>query len=116
MTAPCSPHAQTLDHSPGGCTGPPQRGHVGSPFMADHGPPRRAVPSTRAPYAAAMPARPVVACVGAVVTDGHGRLLVVRRANDPSAGLWSVPGGKVEPGEDDAAAVVREAYEETGLY
>ncbi|NHC13240.1 NUDIX hydrolase [Motilibacter deserti] len=56
----------------------------------------------------------VVDCVGAVVVD-DGRLLVVRRAHAPSAGLWSVPGGKVEPGETDAQAVVREAAEETGL-
>ena len=58
---------------------------------------------------------PVVRCVGAVAHDEAGRLLVVRRAHDPSAGLWSVPGGKVEPGEDDAQAVRREAAEETGL-
>ena len=53
--------------------------------------------------------------VGAVALDGSGRLLLVRRAHEPSAGLWSVPGGKVEPGEDDVAAVVREVSEETGL-
>ena len=53
--------------------------------------------------------------MGAVALDGSGRLLLVRRAHEPSAGLWSVPGGKVEPGEDDVAAVVREVSEETGL-
>ncbi|HST99198.1 MAG TPA: NUDIX domain-containing protein, partial [Geodermatophilus sp.] len=42
-------------------------------------------------------------------------LLVVRRGRPPHAGLWSIPGGRVEPGEDDAAAVVRELAEETGL-
>lgn len=56
-----------------------------------------------------------VACVGALVHDAFHRLLVVRRANDPGAGLWSVPGGRVEPGEDDHDAVRREALEETGL-
>jgi 8-oxo-dGTP diphosphatase len=30
-------------------------------------------------------------------------------------GLWSIPGGRVEPGESDADAVVREVAEETGL-
>ena len=57
----------------------------------------------------------LVACVGGIVFDRRGRLLVVRRANDPDAGAWSVPGGRVEAGEDLAAAVVREVTEETGL-
>ena len=47
--------------------------------------------------------------------DDHGRLLLVRRAHPPAQGTWSLPGGRVEPGEDDAAAVVREVAEETGL-
>lgn len=59
--------------------------------------------------------RGVVRCVGALVYDPAGRLLLVRRANEPGRGLWSVPGGRVEPGEDDATAVVRETAEETGL-
>ncbi|MFK4087472.1 NUDIX domain-containing protein [Kribbella sp. NPDC020789] len=54
-------------------------------------------------------------CVGALVYDERRRLLVVRRANDPGRGLWSLPGGRVEPGEDDPAALVREVAEETGL-
>lgn len=47
--------------------------------------------------------------------DGQGRLLMVRRGHPPGEGLWSVPGGRVEPGESDAAAVARELLEETGL-
>ena len=58
--------------------------------------------------------RPVPA-VGAIVLDGAGRLLVVRRGRPPGEGLWSVPGGKVEMGEKLADAVVREVREETGL-
>jgi ADP-ribose pyrophosphatase YjhB (NUDIX family) len=58
---------------------------------------------------------PVVRGVGGVVHDGRGRLLVVRRGRPPHAGLWSIPGGRVEPGEDDATAVAREVAEETGL-
>ncbi|HET6259382.1 NUDIX domain-containing protein [Pseudonocardia sp.] len=54
-------------------------------------------------------------CVGALTFDEGGRLLLVRRANDPGRGLWSLPGGRVEPGEDDATALVREMAEETGL-
>lgn len=54
-------------------------------------------------------------CVGAVVHDERGRLLLVQRGNPPSRGLWTVPGGRVEPGETEEAAVVREVAEETGL-
>jgi 8-oxo-dGTP diphosphatase len=57
----------------------------------------------------------MVACVGGLAYDEAGRLLLVQRANEPGRGLWSVPGGRVEPGEDDAAALVREMFEETGL-
>lgn len=58
---------------------------------------------------------PRIRCVGAVVHDARGRLLLVRRAEPPAQGTWSLPGGRVEPGEDDATAVVREVAEETGL-
>lgn len=54
--------------------------------------------------------------MGALVHDDAGRLLVVRRARPPAAGLWSVPGGRVEPGESDQEAVRREVLEETGLH
>jgi 8-oxo-dGTP diphosphatase len=57
---------------------------------------------------------PVQLCVGAIVVL-DGRLLLVQRANEPGAGEWSVPGGRVEPGEMLAEAVVRELAEETGL-
>ena len=56
-----------------------------------------------------------IPCVGAIVFDEDGRLLLVRRANPPAQGLWSIPGGRVEPGESDEGAVVRELAEETGL-
>jgi 8-oxo-dGTP diphosphatase len=59
--------------------------------------------------------RSEIPCVGAVVTDARGRLLLVRRGHDPGAGLWSLPGGHIEPGESDTEALVREMLEETGL-
>ena len=56
-----------------------------------------------------------IECVGAVAFDAQGRLLLVKRANPPAQGLWSIPGGRVEPGESAEIAVVREVLEETGL-
>lgn len=59
------------------------------------------------------PARPEV-CVGAVAVF-DGSILMVRRGRGPAEGTWSVPGGRVEPGETLVEAVVRELAEETGL-
>jgi ADP-ribose pyrophosphatase YjhB (NUDIX family) len=49
------------------------------------------------------------------VHDEAGRLLLIRRGQPPSAGSWSVPGGRCLPGEEAADACVREVREETGL-
>ncbi|MFG2076767.1 NUDIX hydrolase [Nonomuraea maritima] len=56
-----------------------------------------------------------VNCVGAIVFDASNRLLLVKRGRPPGAGLWSVPGGRLEPGESDEAGLRRELLEETGL-
>ena len=56
-----------------------------------------------------------IRCVGAIVLDDAGRLLLIQRGHEPAMGQWSVPGGKVEPGETDEQAVRREIAEETGL-
>jgi ADP-ribose pyrophosphatase YjhB (NUDIX family) len=53
--------------------------------------------------------------VGAVVSADDGAVLLIRRGRAPGRGRWSLPGGRVEPGEDERAAVVREVREETGL-
>jgi 8-oxo-dGTP diphosphatase len=61
------------------------------------------------------PTRTTIRCVGGLAYDARGRLLLIRRRNDPGSGQWSLPGGRVEPGETDKEAVVRELSEETGL-
>jgi ADP-ribose pyrophosphatase YjhB (NUDIX family) len=53
--------------------------------------------------------------VGAIIKDGSGRLLLIKRGHDPEAGRWSLPGGRIEPGETDEQALIREVHEETGL-
>jgi ADP-ribose pyrophosphatase YjhB (NUDIX family) len=57
----------------------------------------------------------VVRCVGAVVHDAAGRLLLIQRGHEPHAGRWSLPGGRIEVGESPEQAVAREVREETGL-
>jgi 8-oxo-dGTP diphosphatase len=56
-----------------------------------------------------------VQCVGAVISDEDGRILLILRGHEPAMGLWSIPGGRIEPGESDEEALVREIREETGL-
>jgi ADP-ribose pyrophosphatase YjhB (NUDIX family) len=50
-----------------------------------------------------------------VIRDDEGRLLLIKRGHEPGAGLWSLPGGRIEPGETGTQALVREMREETGL-
>ncbi|MBM6596560.1 NUDIX hydrolase [Microvirga pudoricolor] len=58
-------------------------------------------------------AMPIAAVIAVVVRQD--RVLLVRRANPPDAGLWGFPGGKIELGETVAAAALRELAEETAV-
>jgi 8-oxo-dGTP diphosphatase len=51
----------------------------------------------------------------AVLVEQDGRVLLVRRANEPFRGMWTLPAGFVDAGEDPAEAASRECLEETGL-
>jgi 8-oxo-dGTP diphosphatase len=61
-----------------------------------------------------MAAQQPSVAVGAIVIH-HDRVLVVQRGKPPGVGLWTVPGGRLEPNETLAQAVAREVREETGL-
>ena len=56
---------------------------------------------------------PKVAAAVLVIQDGN--VLLVRRTNEPFRGLWTLPAGFVNGGEDPAEAAERECMEETGL-
>jgi ADP-ribose pyrophosphatase YjhB (NUDIX family) len=51
----------------------------------------------------------------AVLVEQEGRVLLVRRVNEPFRGLWTLPAGFVDAEEDPARAAARECEEETGL-
>ncbi|WP_305906434.1 NUDIX hydrolase [Methylomarinum sp. Ch1-1] len=53
--------------------------------------------------------------VSAVVFNQQGQILLIKRDKPPALGLWSIPGGKQEPGESIGEACRREVLEETGL-
>lgn len=60
-----------------------------------------------------FPERPLVG-VGAVIIENN-RILLVKRANEPNKGKWSVPGGLVRVGESLVDALKREIREEVGV-
>jgi ADP-ribose pyrophosphatase YjhB (NUDIX family) len=59
------------------------------------------------------PNQPVVG-IGAVIIK-EGKIVLIKRGNEPSKGKWSIPGGHVELGENLKEAVIRETKEETCL-
>ncbi|MCG8447112.1 MAG: NUDIX domain-containing protein, partial [Hyphomicrobiales bacterium] len=57
---------------------------------------------------------PPIASASTAVWRGD-RVLLVQRAHAPYAGVWSLPGGKIEAGETARGTALRELQEETGL-
>lgn len=58
----------------------------------------------------------MIRVVAGAILDGRGQVLAALRGPDMHlSGHWELPGGKVEPGESDAAALVRELAEELGV-
>ncbi len=55
-----------------------------------------------------------VQCVGIICFRGDD-VLLIRRGTAPRQGEWSIPGGRIEPGESQANAALRELREETGV-
>jgi len=65
-----------------------------------------------------MPDKPVqstpIQCVGVICFRGED-VLLIKRGQPPRAGDWSIPGGRIEPGETEQDAAMRELIEETGV-
>jgi mutator protein MutT len=59
------------------------------------------------------PDRPVLAVGALVIRDG--KVLLAKRGREPGRGLWSLPGGAVQAGENLKVAVTREIHEECGI-
>lgn len=59
-----------------------------------------------------MASQPNAASVALIDRD---KVLLIQRARPPYDGLWTLPGGRLEPGEDAEACAVREVREEVGL-
>ena len=60
-----------------------------------------------------FPRWPRAAARAAIYLDGA--VLLVERGKPPVSGVWSLPGGHIEPGEPAREAALREVTEETGI-
>ena len=64
-----------------------------------------------------MSGKPYALSIKVVIRDRDGRCLLLQRSHNSKGnpGRWEFPGGKVDPGEEFDAALLREVREETGL-
>ena len=67
----------------------------------------------RAMSGKSYPSQPIPAVGAFIIRDG--RILLIRRAYEPCAGKWSVPGGTIKLGETTIDALKREVFEELGV-
>ncbi len=58
--------------------------------------------------------QPRIDCVGVICFRGQD-VLLIQRGKAPRKGEWSLPGGRIEPGESEQDACLRELAEETGV-
>ena len=66
---------------------------------------------TTDPDAAPLPYRP---CAGIMLVNKDNLIFVGQRLDGRSSGIWQMPQGGIDPGEDPAAAALREMEEEIG--
>lgn len=58
----------------------------------------------------------LVPAAGVIIINEQDQILLVQRGHAPQQGRWTIPGGKLEPGETPQEAAIREGFEETGLH
>ena len=56
---------------------------------------------------------PIISAGGVIIIDG--KILMIKRRNEPEAGKWTIPGGAINIGERIKDGLKREIFEETGL-
>lgn len=58
---------------------------------------------------------PIPGTVSIVLSKDHSKILLIKRKVDPQKGMWALPGGFLDKGEDPKEGAIRELKEETGI-